>query len=120
LTAAEEEPALRARATSLGPGRLAGICRRARSTIWKVLWRHASPSGANPRETYRRYEWSAPGCAGLARFERPGHVVTGDRTTTGAEKRASVGYVYLHCVIDDHSRYTYVEQHPDQGGATAE
>src|SRR5947208_15238187 len=35
LTAAEEEPILRARReTGLGPGRLAGICRRSRSTIW--------------------------------------------------------------------------------------
>jgi transposase-like protein len=37
LSAIEEEPILRARReTNLGPGRLAGICRRARSTIWKV------------------------------------------------------------------------------------
>ena len=41
------------------------------------------------------------------------------RDKTGAEKRALWGYVYLHCVIDDHSRYAYVEQHPDQGGQTA-
>ena len=51
--------------------------------------------------------------------ERPGHAVTGIRDKTGAEKRAGWGYVYLHCVIDDHSRYAYVEQHPDQGGETA-
>src|SRR5579871_5909911 len=39
LSAAEEEPILRARReTNLGPGRLAGIVRRARSTVWKVLW----------------------------------------------------------------------------------
>ena len=37
-------------------------------------------------------------------------------TMTGAEKRAGVGYVYLHCVIDDHSRYAYVEQHPTRAG----
>ena len=36
-------------------------------------------------QTYRRYEWSRPGAllhvdvARLARFERPGHAVTGDR-----------------------------------------
>jgi transposase InsO family protein len=127
LSAAEEEPILRARRqTNLGPGRLAGICRRPRSTIWKVLHRRGlSQRRRSPRETYRRYEWSRPGAllhvdvARLARFERPGHAVTGDRTTTGAEKRAAVGYVYLHCVIDDHSRYAYVEQHPDQGGDTA-
>jgi transposase InsO family protein len=127
LTAAEEEPILRARReTNLGPGRLAGICRRARSTIWKVLHRHGlSQRRRHARETYRRYEWSRPGAllhvdiARLARFERPGHALTGVRDKTGAEKRAGVGYVYLHCVIDDHSRYAYVEQHPDQGGDTA-
>jgi len=125
LSAAEEEPILRARRqTNLGPGRLAGICRRARSTIWKVLHRHGlSQRRRSARETYRRYEWSEPGAllhvdvARLARFERPGHAVTGIRDKSGAEKRAGVGYVYLHCVIDDHSRYAYVEQHAEQGGA---
>src|SRR4029077_2449544 len=114
------------RETYLGPGRLAGICRRARSTIWKVLPRHGiSRRRAAGRETYRRHEWSRPGAllhvdiARLARFNRPGHAVTGIRDLTGAEKRARVGYVYLHCVIDDHSRYAYVEQHRDQGGDTA-
>jgi transposase InsO family protein len=127
LSAAEEEPILRARReTNLGPGRLAGLCRRSRSTIWKVLHRHGlSRRRKAARETYRRYEWSRPGAllhvdiARLARFERPGHAVTGDRTVTGAEKRARWGYVYLHCVIDDHSRYAYVEQHRDQSGETA-
>jgi transposase InsO family protein len=127
LSAAEEEPILRARRqTGLGPGRLAGICRRPRSTIWKVLHRHGlSQRRRGARESYRRYEWSEPGAllhvdvARLARFNRPGHAVTGVRDMTGAEKRAGVGYVYLHCVIDDHSRYAYVEQHPGQGGDTA-
>ena len=128
LTAAEEAPILRARReTNLGPGRLAGICRRARSTIWKVLHRHGLSRlrSSRGRETYRRYEWSRPGAllhvdvARLARFERPGHAVTGIRDKTGAEKRAGWGYVYLHCVIDDHSRYAYVEQHSDQSGNTA-
>lgn len=114
------------RQTNLGPGRLAGICRRSRSTIWKVLHRHGLFQRRKAaRETFRRYEWSRPGAllhvdvACLARFKRPGHAVTGVRDMTGAEKRAGVGYVYLHCVIDDHSRYAYVEQHPDQGGDTA-
>jgi transposase InsO family protein len=127
LTREEEEPILRARReTNLGPGRLAGICGRARSTIWKVLRRHGlSQRRRAGRETYRRYEWSRPGAllhvdvARLARFNRPGHAVTGVRDLTGAEKRVGVGYAYLHCVIDDHSRYAYVEQHRDQGGDTA-
>lgn len=56
LTLAEEEPILRARReTNLGPGRLAGIVRRARSTIWKVLWRHGlSRRARGQRQSYRR------------------------------------------------------------------
>jgi transposase InsO family protein len=128
LSPAEEEPILRARReTNLGPGRLAGICRRARSTIWKVLHRHGlsgRPKAA--RESYRRYEWSRPGAllhvdvARLARFERPGHRVRGrSELTRKHQLRSGASYVYLHCVIDDHSRYAYVEQHRDQGGDTA-
>ena len=81
LSAAEEEPILRARReTGLGPGRLAGIVRRARSTIWKVLHRHGlSRRPPAPRQSTRRYEWSRPGAllhvdtSRLARFTRPGH-----------------------------------------------
>ena len=127
LGPAEEEPILRARRqTNLGPGRLAGICRRARSTIWKVLWRHGlSRRARGERQTFRRYEWSRPGAllhvdmAQLARFERPGHAVTGDHSKTFADKRAARGYVYLHCVVDDRSRYAYLEQHRAKDGATA-
>ena len=94
LSSVEEEPILRARReTGLGPGRLAGICRRSRSTIWKVLHRHGlSRRPRSPRESYRRYEWSAPGAplhvdiARLARFNRPGHAVTGDRTMAGVSR----------------------------------
>src|SRR5438552_10625650 len=83
LTAAEEEPILRARReTNLGPGRLAGIVRRARSTVWKVLWRHGlSRRPTGQRQSYRRYEWSRPGALlhmdvkRLARFNAPGHRV---------------------------------------------
>jgi len=127
LSAAEEESILRARReTGLGPGRLAGIVRRARSTIWKVLARHGlSRRRRGARQSFRRYEWSRPGAllhvdmAQLARFERPGHAVSGDRTKTFADKRAHRGYVYLHCVVDDRSRYAYVEQHRSKSGETA-
>jgi transposase InsO family protein len=126
LSPAEEEPILRARReTGLGPGRLAGIVRRARSTIWKVLHRHGlSRMRRSPRETYRRYEWSRPGAllhvdtARLARFRRPGHRVRG-RKTESRKDRPGMGFVYLHACVDDHSRYAYVEQHPDQRAETA-
>jgi transposase InsO family protein len=127
LSAVEEEPILRARReTGLGPGRLAGICRRARSTIWKVLFRHGlSRRRRGCRQSYRRYEWSRPGAllhvdmAQLARFDRPGHAVTGDRSSSWADKAAARGYVYLHVVIDDHSRYAYLEQRQAKDGPTA-
>jgi transposase InsO family protein len=127
LTGAEEKPILIARReTGLGPGRLAGICRRARSTIWKVLWRHGlSRRRRSPRANYRRYEWSRAGAllhvdmARLTRFRRPGHRVRGRSATTRREKSELMGYIYLHCVVDDHSRYAYVEQHPDDRGTTA-
>src|SRR5256714_9890360 len=118
LSAAEEEPILRARRqTNLGPGRLAGILRRARSTIWKVLWRHGlSRRPRRQRQSSRRYEWSRPGALlhmdvkKLARFSLPGHRVTGDRRTKDAHR--GIGYDHLHCVVDDHSRLAYLELHP--------
>ena len=127
LSAAEEEPILRARReTGLGPGRLAGIVRRARSTIWKVLWRHGlSRRPRAQRQSFRRYQWSRAGAllhvdmAELPRFRKPGHAVTGDRSGSGYERRHGLGLVYLHCVVDDRSRYAYVEQHQTKDGATA-
>ena len=63
LSAAEEAPILKARReTNLGPGRLAGIVGKARSTIWKVLHRHGlSRLRRGERQTFVRYEWSRPG-----------------------------------------------------------
>jgi transposase InsO family protein len=124
LTAAEEEPILRARReTNLGPGRLAGIVRRARSTIWKVLWRNGlSRRPRGQRQSYRRYEWSRPGALlhidvkRLARFSVPGHRVTGDRSTKDLHR--GIGYDHLHCVVDDHTRIAYVELHPREDADT--
>ena len=118
LSAAEEEPILRARReTNLGPGRLAGIVRRARSTIWKVLRRHGLSRRRRPeRQSHRRYEWSRPGALlhldvkQLARFEVAGHRATGRRREQ--ERNRGAGYDFLHCVVDDHSRLAYVELHP--------
>ena len=124
LSAAEEEPILRARReTNLGPGRLAGIVRRSRSTIWKVLWRHGlSRRPRGQRQSYRRYEWSRPGALlhmdvkKLARFSVPGHRVSGDRSTKDLHR--GIGYDHLHYVVDDHSRIAYVELHPREDAET--
>src|SRR6185312_9882146 len=104
LSAAEEEPILRARReTNLGPGRLAGIVSRSRSTVWKVLWRHGlSRRPRGQRQSYRRYEWSRPGALlhldvkRLARFSVPGHRATGSRLQK--DRNRGAGYDYLHCV----------------------
>ena len=53
-----------------------------------------------------------------ARFTRPGHAVTGDRSSTAAEKRAKVGYEHAHAIVDDHSRLAYAELLDDERAAT--
>ncbi len=67
-----------------GPGAAGPHCRRARSTICKVLARHGlSRRRSGPRPLWRRYESSRPGAlihidtARLARFGRPGHRARG-------------------------------------------
>jgi transposase InsO family protein len=124
LDAGEQERICEARRrTNLGPGRLAGLLGRARSTIWKVLQRHGlsrRPRGA--RQTFKRFEWSQPGALlhmdvkRLARFEKPGHWATGERHERHKSRHA--GWVYVHVVIDDHSRYLYAEQHDHEDAET--
>src|SRR5262249_39468649 len=69
------------------------------------------------------YEWPCPGdllhmdVSEYARFERPGHRVTGDRSSQNRQHRDGVDYV--HAILDDHSRLAYAEIHPDQKAATA-
>ena len=112
------------RRTNLGPGRLAGLLGRARSTIWKVLHRHGlSRRPRGQRQTFRRYEWSQPGALlhmdvkRLARFDTPGHWAAGGQRSEQIRTRGA-GWVYLHVVIDDHSRYLYVEQHDHEDAET--
>jgi transposase InsO family protein len=113
------------RRTGWGPRLIAGRIGIAHSTVHAVLRRHglSRPEPAE-REPVRRYEWPCPGdliqvdTKRLARFTRPGHKVTGNRTTTGAEKREKVGWEFCHSAIDDHSRIAYTEIHHDEKAAT--
>jgi transposase InsO family protein len=113
------------RRSGWGPRLIAGELAMAHSSVWKVLHRHGvSRPQRTPREQARRYEWPCPGdllhmdTKRYARFERPGHAVTGDRRKTAADKRAGWGYQYAHAIIDDHSRLAYVELHDDERAAT--
>jgi transposase InsO family protein len=113
------------RRTGWGPRLIAGEVGQAHSTVWKVLHRHglSRPERAT-REPARRYEWPCPGdllhidTKRYARFERPGHALTGVRDRTSAEKDAHWGYQYAHVIVDDHSRLAYVELHDDEKAAT--
>jgi transposase InsO family protein len=59
--------------------------------------------------------------ARYARFERPGHRVTGDRSQRERKWMADgtrVGYDYAHAIVDDHTRLAYVELLADEKAAT--
>lgn len=110
------------RRTNLGPGRLAGLVGCPRSTVHAVLRRHGlSRRRRGERQTFKRFEWSEPGALlhmdvkRLARFDVPGHWATGRGEQ---HKTRGAGWVYLHIVIDDNSRYLYVEQHNHENADT--
>ena len=110
--------------TGWGPRLVAGATGICHSTVWKVLRRAGiSRPPRAAREPANRYEWPCPGdllhmdVSEYARFERPGHRVTGDRSSQDRQHRDGVDY--LHAIVDDHSRLAYAEIHPDQRAVTA-
>ena len=116
------------RETGWGPRLVAGATGFAHSTVSRALWRAGiSRRPASPREPANRYEWPCPGdllhmdVSRYARFERPGHAVTGDRSkVTGGSTppETHAGTDYIHAIVDDHSRLAYVELHDDEKSAT--
>jgi transposase InsO family protein len=111
--------------TGWGPRLIAGETGVAHSTVHAILKRHGRSRTPRPeREPFRRYEWPCPGdllhmdVKRYPRFRRPGHAVTGDRTKTGAEKRAALGHDYFHAVVDDHTRLAYGELLADERAPT--
>jgi len=112
------------RQTGWGPRLVAGATGFCHSTVWKVLKRAGISRPPKPvRGPANRYEWPCPGdllhmdVSEYARFERPGHRLTGDRSSQDRKHRDGVDY--LHAIIDDHTRLAYAEIHPDQKAATA-
>jgi transposase InsO family protein len=116
------------RQTGWGPRLVAAATGFAHSTVWKVLKRAGiSRPERPPREPANRYEWPCPGdllhmdVSRFARFERPGHALTGDRSPRWRKSMHSqkqVGYDFAHAIVDDHSRLAYVELHRDERAAT--
>src|SRR5256886_4036129 len=111
-----------------GPRLVAGATGFAHSTVWKVLKRAGiSRSAKAAKQPANRYEWPCPGdllhmdVSRYARFLRPGHRVTGDRSQRSGNwmrPETRVGYDYAHAIVDDHSRLAYVELHDDEKAAT--
>jgi transposase InsO family protein len=116
------------RRTGWGPRLVAAATGFAHSTVWKVLRRHGlSRRPRAAREPANSYEWPCPGdllhmdVSRYARFLRPGHRVTGDRSQRSRNWMRSetrVGYDYAHAIVDDHSRLAFVELHDDEKAAT--
>jgi transposase InsO family protein len=116
------------RSTGWGPRLVAGATGFAHSTVWKVLRRAGiSRPPRAAKEPANRYEWPCPGdllhmdVARYARFVRPGHRVTGDRSQRSRKwmrPETRVGYDYAHAIVDDHSRLAYAELHDDEKAAT--
>jgi transposase InsO family protein len=129
LDGAAQELICQARSsTGWGPRLVASATGHPHSTVWKVLHRHdLSRPPKQPREDANRYEWPCPGdllhmdSARYARFARPGHAVTGDRSQRSRDwmrPQTRVGYDFAHAIVDDHSRLAYVELDPDERAAT--
>jgi len=116
------------RETGWGPRLVAAVTGFAHSTVSKVLKRAGISRPARPaREPANSYEWPRPGdllhmdVSRYARFERPGHAVTGDRSPRWRKSLHSqrlVGYDFAHAIVDDHSRLAYVELHRDERAQT--
>jgi transposase InsO family protein len=111
------------RQTGWGPRLVAGATGFAHSTVWKVLRRAGLSRPPRPtREPANSYEWPCPGdllhmdTSEYARFQRPGHRVTGDRSSQDRQHRDGVDVV--HAIIDDHSRLAYAEIHQDAKAPT--
>ena len=116
------------RQTGWGPRLIAGATGFAHSTVWKVLKRAGiSRRSAAVKEPANSYEWPCPGdllhmdTSRYARFLRPGHRVTRDRSQRSRawmRPETRVGYDFAHAIVDDHSRLAYVELHDDERAAT--
>jgi transposase InsO family protein len=98
----------------LGPARIGPLVGLAPSTVHAVLHRHGMhrlawldrPTG----QLIRRYERARPGELLHVDVKKLGAI------RDGAGRR--VGYDFVHCAIDDHTRLAYAEIHRDESAVT--
>jgi transposase InsO family protein len=132
-TSTEREAAIVAlrRDRRLGPARIAAILNMPASTVHRVLTRHQLPRLAwldRPTgEPVRRYERARPGELVHVDVKKLGRLRDGggwrflgrdSLEHRRARDAVRVGYEYVHCAIDDHTRLAYAEIHPDERGET--
>jgi len=82
---------------------------------------HAAARGRQPLRVAVPGDLLHMDTARYARFLRPGHAVTGDRSQRSRNWMAPetrVGYDFAHAIVDDHSRLAYVELHQDERAQT--
>jgi len=107
-------------------------------TVSRILRRHGMPhlSVCDPmtgevirasKATAVRYERAVPGELVHMDVKKIGRIPDGggwrargrEIGKTWAQKKARIGFDYVHSVVDDHSRYAYSEILPDEKGPTA-
>ena len=100
--------------TGVSPATVSRVLRRAGLSRLRDL---------DPAAPVRRYERDHPGelihldIKRLGKFERTGHRITGDRT--GQSNNRGVGWEYVHVCVDDASRLSFTEIHPDEKAVSA-
>jgi transposase InsO family protein len=106
-------------------------------TVARILRRHQVPylRECDPmtgevirasKVTALRYERDRPGELVHMDVKKLGRIHDGggwkangrEHGQTAKQKRAKIGYDYVHSLVDDHSRYAYSEILPDEKGAT--
>lgn len=100
--------------TGVSPATVSRVLRRAGLSRLRDL---------EPAEPVRRYERDDPGdlihldIKRLGRFERTGHRITGNRT--GQSNSRGIGWEYVHVCVDDASRLSFTQIHPDEKAVSA-
>ena len=100
--------------TGVSPATVSRILKRAGLSRMRDL---------EPAEPVRRYEHARPGdmihldIKKLGRFDLPGHRATGGRA--GQSRSRGIGWEYVHVAIDDHSRLSFTQIHPDEKAVSA-
>ena len=106
-------------------------------TVGRVLARHHMPRLAlldpltgelirSSKQTAVRYEKDYPGELVHMDVKKIGKIPPGggwkahgrEMGKTSKQKKAKIGYDYVHSMVDDHSRFAYTEILPDEKGAT--